>query len=828
MESSHLREFALNTSRSLTVALTSATLMFMPFLPLPPANARSIGYGSTPLATDNLHKHLPFAFEPNVGQTASEVRFISRASNHTLFLTPQEAVLEFAATDSGRSDKLQITPQAAPLPEPDLLRMKFNGANPAAEIVGLNRLPGTRNYLVGNDSTRWRTDVPTFQQVRYADIYRGVDLIYYGNQSGELEYDLVLASGADPSVINLSFEGAQTIDVDDAGDLVLRTRSGSIRQRLPAVYQQIADERTPVAARYKLTGNNSVSFQVADYDAGKPLVIDPVLSFATYLGGSLGEASGKIAVDTSGNIYLTGSTFSTNFPHQGQLPPSVHSAYNFFITKLNPQGNSIVFSTFFGGGGSGAVPESSDVIRGIAVDSSSNIYLTGSTSSLDFPTTTGAFQVTHGPNADGVSFSDDAFITKLNSHGNGFIYSTFIGGSSSDSAGGIAVDADGNAYVAGSSFSLDFPTTVGAFQTVSHRNDDAFVLKLNPEGSALLYSTFLGGEDMDSASKIAIDDVGNAYVGGGTRSLDFPVTYAVTPRLRYIDDAFVAKLSPNGSELIYSVCLGSSGEDTLRGLAIDAWGNAFITGITDGNLNPRYGQRLFPMRNAIQSVSGGDWEGFVTKINAAGTDLIYSTYLGGSWMDYCEDIAVDPMGNAYVAGYTLSRDFETKHPLQDTCACSGDDGDGFLVRLAPDGQQYGFATFIGGSSDDSATSVAVDRFGSAYVLGWTRSTQFPTQDPLQQSNHGSYDLFILKIGNPTITDASVIGKKLYISGENFDGSVILLDGEEQTTKRDGQYPSERLIAKKAGKKISVGQTVTLKVRNRDGSFSTEFKFTRTE
>lgn len=774
-----------------------------------------------------MSNHLPLAFEPNLGQTSNDVKFISRNTDHVLFLTPQEAVFEMAAAGDEKNDKLQVTSQAPRLAEPDILRMKFDGANTSTEIIGLDQLPGTTNYLIGTDSSRWRTDVPTFQKVKYSNIYPGVDLIYYGNPDGELEYDFFVTPGANPSLISLSFEGAETVEVDDTGDLVLRTSNSSMRQRRPAVYQQVGDERTPVTTRYKITGKRRVSFEVAEYDARNALVIDPVLSFATYLGGSLGEASGEIAVDSAGDIYLTGSTFSTNFPHEGQLQRQLY-AYDFFVTKLNRQGNSILFSTFLGGGDT-VYPSESSAIRDIAVDSAGNVYLTGSTSSLDFPTTAGAFQVTHGPNANSYPFSEDAFITKLNSHGNGFIYSTFVGGSLFDSGNGIAVDNDGNAYVAGSSDSLDFPSTPGAFQTINH--DDAFVLKLNSEGSALIYSTFLGGTGGDGGSYITVDESGNAYVAGIIGSQDFPVTYAVTPRDRYFSDLFVAKFNQDGSRLIYSVCLGSSEEDLLRGLAIDPWGNAFITGTTKSSLNPRYGQRPYPTKNAIQDYQprgSRGWDGFVTKINADGNDLIYSTFLGGDHMDFCEDIAVDSMGNAYIAGYTLSRDFVTKRAIQNTCACSGDDGDGFVVKLNPDGQGYGFSTYIGGSSDDSSTAVAVDRFGSAYVFGWTHSTQFPTQDPMQPSNHGTYDLFVLKFGNPTITSANVIGKKLFVSGENFDGAVILLDGEEQNTKQDDQYPSERLIAKKGGKRISLGQTVTLKVQNGDGAVSTEFKFTRQE
>ncbi len=440
-------------------------------------------------------------------------------------------------------------------------------ANASPRVEALEELPGKANYFLGNDPTKWRTNVPTYARVHYQDLYPGIDLIYYGNQR-QLEYDLVVRPGADPSRIRLGVQGADTLDVDAQGDLVLHTAGGDIRQRKPAAYQEIDGMRQEISGGYVLKGSHTVGFEVGAYDASRPLVIDPVLFYSTYLGGSSDDFGSGIAVDSSGDAYVTGYTLSTDFPTTVGAFQTTHAADggldDGFVTKLNPTGAALVYSTYLGG-------SSDDFGFGIAVDSSGDVYVTGYTLSTAFPTTVGAFQMTNAGGYDG-------FVTKLNPTGAALVYSTYLGGSSDDFGRGIAVDAAGSAYVTGYTYSTAFPTTVGAFQTThaadSGRND-AFVTKLNPTGAGLVYSTYLGGNSFDVGLGIAVDALGSAYVTGGTQSTNFPTTTRAfqTTFGGGVVDGFVTKLNPAGSMLDYSTYLGGTGLDTGFGIAVDTLPN---------------------------------------------------------------------------------------------------------------------------------------------------------------------------------------------------------------------------------------------------------------
>src|SRR5207247_1970406 len=398
-----------------------------------------------------------------------------------------------------------------------VLRMTFIGANPEPSVVGAEELPGKANYFIGSDPVKWRTDVPTYAKVRYKNVYPGIDLIYYGNQR-QLEYDFVVSPGADPRRIRLGFHGADKLEVDAQGDLVLHTATGVIRQRKPVIYQEVEGLRRECRGGYGLEGARRVGFRVTAYDAHRPLVIDPALFYSTYLGGSDSDEGFAIAVDTAGTAYVTGRTFSIDFPTtQGAFQTTLVGFHGVvFVTKLNPTGSGLVYSTYLGG----AI---ADRAQAIAVDIAGNAYVTGLTFSKDFPTTPGAFQSTPIPLA-----GNNAFVTKLNPTGSALVYSTYLGGNNDDQGLGIAVDAAGNAYVAGQTRSSTFPTTPGAFQRFEGGGlyePDAFVTKLNPLGSALVYSTYLGGISSDQATGIALDAAGNAYVTGDGNT----VTSATTP-----------------------------------------------------------------------------------------------------------------------------------------------------------------------------------------------------------------------------------------------------------------------------------------------------------
>ncbi|HEV8306236.1 MAG TPA: SBBP repeat-containing protein, partial [Methylomirabilota bacterium] len=463
---------------------------------------------------------LPLAFEANRGQTDPRVDFLARGRGYTLFLTPTEAVLVLKATP-GRSRPASPAEGDAVLgPAAGVVRMKLVGANSSPRVVGLDALPGRVHYFLGNDPTRWRTDIPTYARVRYDEVYPGVSLVYYGRQ-GQLEYDLVVAPGADPAPIRLAFEGAEGLALEAGGDLVVRTAHGELRLHAPVVYQEVQGTRVPVPARFTLVSEPcpaaechvaplTVGVAVAAYDSRHPLVIDPVLIYSTFLGGSGADEGFGIAVDAAGSAYVTGWTASASFPTTaGALDTTFNGgSADAFVTKLNSTGSALVYSTYLGGSGE-------DKSQAIAVDAAGNAYVTGWTDSSDFPTTAGAFQTALGGGRD-------AFVAKLNPSGSGLVYSTYLGGSGNESnvdfSPGIALDAAGNAYVTGGTSSSNFPTTAGAFQTSLGGSFDAFVTKLNPTGTALVYSTYLGGSGDDQGHGIQVDASGHAYVTGYTGS----------------------------------------------------------------------------------------------------------------------------------------------------------------------------------------------------------------------------------------------------------------------------------------------------------------------
>ena len=757
----------------------------------------------------NAYGRLPLSFEANLGQTDARVRFLARGGGYTIFLTADEAVLALRKSQPGMSrfgkfglpgrlepfglddpragrwpslsDDLK-SPSLIPdlgqlVPEPNagkggvaagfesqppqVMRMRLVGGNAKGRAVGLDELPGRSNYFIGNDPKKWRTNVPSYTRVKYESVYPGVDLVYYGNQR-QLEYDLVVAPGADPNQIKLSFAGADGMRVDAAsGDLVVKVGDEEVRFHKPTVSQPAVtavssspspslasasglDARHPslvtLHSSFVLASNNEVAFRVAGYDPKRVLLIDPVLSYSTYLGGSGYDAGQGIAVDAAGNAYATGYTVSSDFPTANPLQRSFGGGMgDAFVAKLNAAGSALVYSTYLGGS-AGAWG------TGIAVDSSGNAYVTGKTTSTDFPTAN-PFQATKKATPK-TGFT--AFVAKLNSPGSALVYSTYLGGSGQDWSYGIAVDSSGNAYVTGDTESTDFPTA-NPLQAINKATRDtenatAFVAKLNSPGSALVYSTYLGGSGGDSGQGIAVDSSGNAYVTGYTFSTDFPTVNPLQASDHGDFDAFVAKLNAAGSALVYSTYLGGSSVDYGYGVAVDSSGNAYVTGRTYST--------DFPTANPLQASYGGDGDGFVAKLNAAGSALVYSTYLGGSRHDEGNGIAVDSAGNAYVTGWTYSTDFPTANPFQATCGGCSSYADGFVAKLNAAGSALVYSTYLGGSSVEYGYGIAVDSSGNAYVTGQTSSTDFPTVNPLQASNHGDFDAFVAKISPVSVVSLS--------------------------------------------------------------------------
>jgi Beta-propeller repeat len=680
---------------------------------------------SVPRARINeVYGNVPLHFETNQGQSSPQVKFLSRGAGYTVFLTPGEAVL--VLTGLAPSAKETGTLQG---PEPGTrtaLRLSFLGANPEPRVTGHEELPGTVNYFVGKDRQQWQTRVAMYARVHYQELYPGIDLVYYGNQR-QLEYDLVLAPGADPQRIALNIEGADHIDVDAAGDLLISTAGGLIRQRKPVIYQEIDGVRREIVGTYTRTGPHQVGFRVAAYDKTRPLVIDPVILYSAYV-GSTDYLGTDIAVDALGNAYLTGTTNSPNFPI---TPGAVDTSYNgdgdAFVTKLDATGATLLYSTYLGG-------SAYDGGNAIAVDSLSNAYVTGFTMSGDFPTTPRALDTSY--NGDGYS---DAFVTKLDATG-GLLYSTYLGSALFDEGVSIAVDQLGNAYVAGSTDSPDFPTTAGAVDPSFNGFYDAFVTKLDATGATLLYSTYLGGSSYEAISGIAVDPVGNAYVTGTTNSADFPTTSgAFDTSYNGSDDVFVTKLDATGASFLYSTYLGGSESETvlnIAGIAVDPVGNAYVTGSTNS--------ADFPTTpGAFDTSYNGSGDVFVTKLDATGANLLYSTYLGGGGIDRGTDIAVDPLGNAYVTGSTDSPEFPTTPGALDP-SYNGGYGDAFVAKLDASGTLL-YCTYLGGGDVDRGTDIAVDHVGNAYVTGSTDSPDFPTTPGAVDPSFNGQKAFVVKI-----------------------------------------------------------------------------------
>ncbi|HEV8131748.1 MAG TPA: SBBP repeat-containing protein [Acidobacteriota bacterium] len=621
---------------------------------------------------------LPLQFERNEGQAAPDVRFVSHGASSAMLLRDAGLSLRFtsrgrqcaARDDEKESDRaLETTHDFAGSPFPshtESLSMSFLNANRSGSITGEEELAGKANYLVGSDRSKWRTGISTYKKVVRRNLYPGIDLVYYGRQR-QLEYDLIVAPGADIEVVTLQFDGADDLHLDSNGNLIIATACGEVVKDLPAVYQQIGERRVTVACRYALKGGNRVGFDVGSYDHNHSLTVDPSLNYSTVISGNGADVVRGIAVDASGNAYLTGSTTSTDFPTLGPVQQRYGGATDAFVAKLNAAGNALVYSTYLGG-------RSTDQANGIGVDSAGNAYLTGSTQSTDFPTANAFQPASRGGFLEG-------FIAKLNPSGSALVYSSYIGGTDQEIPSGIAVDPTGNAYITGYTQSADFPITGGAFQTTlgggiggvtcftNRPCPDAFVTKVNA-GGTLAYSTFLGGnrvEDYisssDTAGAIAVDAAGNAYVTGATNSPNFPTRNAMqgtcTGCAQFSNfEAFVTKLNPTGSALVYSTYLGGSGGDIGYGIAIDAAGNAYVTGVT--------GSDDFPVLNAVQrTFSGGNSDAFLVKLDSAGSKL-YSTFLGGGGDETGRGIAADSTGAVYVTGETDSPNFPLASATQET------------------------------------------------------------------------------------------------------------------------------------------------------------------
>lgn len=683
---------------------------------------------------------LPLRFEANQGQTDKQVKFLARGSGYLLYLTPAEAVLRLRGKDDAKSAAT--------------LRLKMAGAKIKPQVTGVDLLPGVSNYYIGNDPQKWQTNIPSYAKVKYEQIYPGIDLVYYGNAQGQLEYDFVVGAGADPKAIKVAFEGADKLEVDGKGDLQLHVAGNQLELRKPVLYQEQDGVRQEIAGNYTLTSPNEIGFEVAAYDPTRPLVIDPVLVYSTFLGGSRYDAGLSIAVNPHGNAFITGKTASLDFPTQpasSQIGPG--GGFDAFVTKMNVAGSQLIYSTYLGG--SRDENDSGGVLSygGIAIDPANNAYVTGLTTSADFPTPGGQPPVNNG-------FVADAFVTKLDPSGS-LVYSTCIGGGGFDAGHAIAVDPFGQAYITGQEESgtiaaNGFQPTHAAGCQAGFK--DGFVAKLNAAGSALVYFTYFGGNSCNIGFGIAVDAAQNAYVTGETQS---STNFAITPGAfdttcgtdgacnpinnQPIADHFVTKIDTTltgASSLKYGAYLGGSSDERHiytggpGGIAIDPAAKfIYVTGNTAST--------DFPVTNG--SVKNGNGDAFLTKIDPskpATLQLIYSTYLGGSGNDVGTGIAVDINENAYVTG-SGSGDFPVTPGMS---ACS--DQGAFVLKMGPAGTVKYAACLSGNTPNDTAYSIAVDPSGCAYVTGATSSSDFPILNSMQTFAGGgtpASDAFVAKL-----------------------------------------------------------------------------------
>lgn len=743
-------------------------------------------------ATDS---NSPLRFEENQGQTAREVRFVSHGGGYELFLTPQEAVLalhparRLDLSPTHRTAYFKAQRDARRATKTAVLRMRLANANKATKVAGIDPLPGRLDYFLGKDPSNWRTNIPSYARVKYTDVYPGVDLVFYGNQR-RLEYDFIVAPGANPKAIALNVEGSRKLRVNSRGDLLVTVSGGEVQFQKPLVYQQISGERREIAGDYAITGDHQVTFAVAKYDSSKPLIVDPVLIYSTYLGGELDDTGQAIAVDSLGDAVVAGTTLSLQFPTTtGAFTPSpLASNANgvVFVTKMNPAGTSLLYSSYVGGSGG-------DSGFGVAIDGSGNICVTGETSSTDFPTTTNALKP--GPNAGNANGT--SFVFKINptlSGASSLVYSSYLGGTQStvtEFGNGIATDANGLVYVVGLTASqpgaalANFPVTAStAFQATpdpANTTGTGFLAKLDTTktgAASLIYSTYLGGNGVnagttlgpgfgDAGFGVAEDSAGNTYVAGTTASTNFRTTLTAfqqtTPAGNTGGTAFVSRFDTTkvgAASLLYSTYLGGDTADFGDAIALGPSNVAYVTGLTSS--------LLFPATSgAFQTKGNTAGIAFITLVDTSLTgsaSLKYSTFVGGSQTSMAFGIAADTAGNAYIAGATQGPDFPITKGAFQLARATNSQGEGFVTKLNPAGTGAAdlvYSTYFGGSGAganfDEVDAIAVNPLtNNGYITGVTASTAatFPVYPAgaFQTALNGTSDAFIAVLTfQPTLT-----------------------------------------------------------------------------
>jgi hypothetical protein len=694
----------------------------------------------------------PMMFVQNVGQFADEVAYQIPSGGRSISLT-EEGIWINVQEPAADNTAIAMLQDAESSGSAVHLKLSFPSANPHPQMEPMKRLNTHVSYFIGNDPQQWRADVPVYTGVRYVDLYPGIDL-EVTSRDGAWDWRMVADADANLADVRLKVEGAQELALQDAAFLRVKTELGDFSLPLLELDSAFttAQERSSTlneVTQVRISGSE-ILFPFTDADQHSTIAssqgMPDSLVYSTFLGGSGEDYGYGIAVDSSGNAYVTGYTSSSDFP-------AVQSSYDIsfnggntdaFVVKLNAAGTDLIYATFLGGSGY-------DEGSSIALDGAGNAYVIGYTGSYtgssDFPTISGSYDISF----NGIA---DAFVVKLNTDGTDLVYATFLGGTDADKGSSIALDVDGNVYVTGYTQSNGFPTSPG-YDTTYNGDYDAFAVKLNAGGTDLIYATFLGGSGYDKGFGISVDGAGNAYVTGETTSSDFPTisgSYDTTFNGDY--DAFLVKLNAGGTDLIYATFLGGSNEDDGYSIAVDGDGNAYVTGLTDSSDFPT-------ISGSYDTTFNGNYDAFSVKLNASGTNLLYATFLGGSYSDGGSSIALDGEGNAYLTGSTSSSDFPTVSGSYDTSYNGNEDA--FLVKLNTDGTDLIYATFLGGSYPDGGSTIALDVDGNAYVTGYTYSSSFPTGPGYDTTyNGGDNDAFVVNFPRHNI--------------HVLDGDTVISDG----------------------------------------------------
>lgn len=732
----------------------------------------------------------PLLFEANQGQTDSQVKFLSQGNGYAMFLTSGSMVLSFRPMEATPASPVVASPDfgskgrsrsairqmevaaRAQKSAATVFAINLVGSNANPQVVGEDSLSTKVNYFIGRDPKKWRRNIPTYARVRYRNVYPGIDLVYYGNNRS-MEYDFDLAPAADASQIQFAVKGADTLNIDSAGNLVLSKGTSALRFQTPILYQEINGIRARVSGTYVLRDSTHVGFEVGSHDTTKPLVIDPVLVYSTYLGGSSDDFSNGIAVDSSGDAYVVGLTDSPDFPLAsiGSYNPT---QFRMFLTKFDPTGSTLLFADYFGGT-SGA-----DEAYGIALDSSGNAYVTGVASSSDFPVVN-AYQ-------SALAGSQDAFLTKFSADGSSIVYSTYLGGPTLTYIGGsttqignsVSVDPSGEAVIAGVTAATDFPM-VNAYQSSvsSDQFSDwgvyGFLTKFAANGASLVYSTYVGGSILNTSSctgcfpdseplGVATDASGNAYITGFTTTTDYPVTsgaFATTfPGSFMSDVGFVSKFTNSGG-IAYSTYLGGLSASFLSAIAVDTSGSAYVTGYDLA------GDSFPIVTTSICDPSVANCNGtLIAKLDPTGASLIYSTFLGTSNNMAGQAIQVDASGDAFIVGSDLQ--FDLSNPIEGYAG----NGDVVVAEIDPSASTLLMATFFGGQQWEAASGLALDTNGAVYVTGVTQSLDFPvTPSAFQTAWGGQTDTFVTKIDPNTSAPAVAMGPWSLQFGSDNVGST---------------------------------------------------------